>query len=143
MNDIFVPYQEALALKELGFDEPCLTYYFDTLTDIVLYPETQPGSGFSLKGFKNSHKKFQQNDCVAPLYQQAFKWFRDNYKLQHKIWSGKISTVFYGYDIINIEKQEFVINNTENGGGDCDYNNYEEAELECLKKLIEIVKSKS
>jgi hypothetical protein len=27
MNKEFVPYEQALQLKELGFDEPCLGYY--------------------------------------------------------------------------------------------------------------------
>jgi hypothetical protein len=59
------------------------------------------------------------------------------------IFAGKISTVFYGYDLFHIEEQEFVVNNSDNGGGDCDYTTYEEAELACLQKLIEIVKDKT
>ena len=27
MEKDFIPYEEALALKELGFDEPCLAFY--------------------------------------------------------------------------------------------------------------------
>jgi hypothetical protein len=27
MENEFIPYEQALALKELGFDEPCLAYY--------------------------------------------------------------------------------------------------------------------
>jgi len=30
----FVPYKQSLQLKELGFDEPCFTWYWD---DIGLY----------------------------------------------------------------------------------------------------------
>ena len=85
MNKEFVPYKEAIALKELGFNEPCITWYFDTRVDIKLYPESQPGSGLSLKGFKNSHKKIGITDCTAPLYQQAFRWFREEYGLGHMI----------------------------------------------------------
>jgi hypothetical protein len=29
MNKDFVPYEQALVLKELGFDEPCFGYYID------------------------------------------------------------------------------------------------------------------
>jgi hypothetical protein len=49
----FVPYQESLELKELGFDEPCLMYYdySCTLVESGVY------------------------ECKAPLYQQAFRWF--------------------------------------------------------------------
>ena len=31
MEKEFIPYQEALLLKELGFDEPCFTHYFSYL----------------------------------------------------------------------------------------------------------------
>ncbi len=30
MEKDFIPYEEALALKELGFDEPCFAVYFNT-----------------------------------------------------------------------------------------------------------------
>jgi hypothetical protein len=29
MTAEFIPYEQALELKELGFDEPCLAYYSD------------------------------------------------------------------------------------------------------------------
>jgi hypothetical protein len=29
MNKEFVPYEESLALKELGFDEPCLAHWYN------------------------------------------------------------------------------------------------------------------
>jgi hypothetical protein len=129
MEKEFVEYAEALELKALGFDEPCFAVYYNT-------KEFKTYTGAWVK----FNSKFDGRGVIsAPLYQQAFRWFREKYGLQHKPWSGKISTVFYGYDILNIEEQEFVINNSENGGGDCDYDTYEEAELECLKKLIELV----
>jgi hypothetical protein len=73
----------------------------------------------------------------------AFRWFREKYGIKHMIFAGKISTVFYGYDLLHIEEQEFVVNNSDNGGGDCDYTTYEEAEQACLIKLIEICKTKN
>jgi len=131
MEKEFVPYTEALALKELGFDEPCVFLYYNYGSNYVIAEPL----------IKNSNLSGNE-EITAPIYSQAFRWFREKYKLQQIIWSGKISTVFYGYDILNIDEQEFIINNFENGGGDCDYGTYEEAELACLKKLIEIVKEK-
>lgn len=29
MNELFVPYEESLELKELGFDKPCFGLWFD------------------------------------------------------------------------------------------------------------------
>lgn len=53
----FVPYDQALALKELGFDEPCFGFYNDMENNKPM------GGNFPCDG-RNS----------APLYQQAFRW---------------------------------------------------------------------
>ncbi len=66
---------------------------------------------------------------LAPLYTQAFKWFRDNLKLRCKFEPSKDDTVdiFIWY----IVGWQYFKNVKES-----------ESELECLKKLISIVKSK-
>ena len=124
----FVPHEQSLALKELGFNEPCFGYFNTNNCELFL---------------DNSNNRTSNDDdrwCSAPTFSQAFRWFREKYKLQHHIWSGKINSIFYGYDILNIEEQEFVVNNSDISGGDCDYETYEEAELVCLKKLIQLAK---
>ena len=57
----FVPYEPSLALKELGFDELCIKYYW---TD-----------GMFTKTYESplNHNK-RDNLISAPLYQQAFRW---------------------------------------------------------------------
>jgi len=119
MNKEFIPYQQALALKELGFDEPCLGYY------------NYNGSHF----FKYKPKTDDKNLTKAPLYQQAFRWFRDKYGLHRHICYFEDTTVWHGdiYDIKNGGLMNPPMELTN-------YQTYEEAELECLKKLIEIVK---
>ena len=37
MNKEFIPYEQALALKELGFDEPCFGYYNIKDNDLKLF----------------------------------------------------------------------------------------------------------
>ena len=144
MNKIeneFVPYQIALALKELGFDEPCFAGYNfkDGRTGQFTYPSAREPNTTSEARVYHNDKKI----VGAPLYQQAFKFFRERYRFQNILWSGKINTIFYGYDILNIDEQKFILNNSENGGGDCDYDTYEEAELACVVKLIDIVKKQN
>ena len=34
MKEQFVTYEIALKLKELGFDEPCIAYYFNRYGDV-------------------------------------------------------------------------------------------------------------
>ena len=127
MEREFIPYEQALALKELGFGEKCLGYFFEN----KLYTEE---SGDVVKYFKS--------DLTAPLYQQAFRWFREKYSLEGYInlSDSKEGDYFYYFNYINT-------NNIPNRREHCDffignYKTYEQAELECLKKLIEIVKEK-
>jgi hypothetical protein len=131
----FVPYELALELKQLGFDEVCIYHYKkNDEGEHTSHPTFE-----MLTPFGKNHNILDSR-VSAPTYSQAFRWFRENYSLQGIIWSGKISTVFYGYNILNISKQKYIINNTELGGGDCDYETYEEAELGCLRHLIKTVK---
>ena len=65
MEEEFVPYSLALELKELGFNEICLTYYnFDGKI------ERSDDWAF---GVDMEHKR-DRNQCLAPLWQQAFDW---------------------------------------------------------------------
>lgn len=127
MEKEFVPYDLALELKELGFDEGCLTYYFI--------------GGKMSNYFKKVHKNSRliqtqphQFHCTAPLYQQAFRWFREKYNLISSvtgIFKDETKTDFeYWYYILQESDEEIF------------YKTYEEAELACLKQLIKIIKEK-
>lgn len=119
----FIPYNEALALKELGFDDICFGVY------VSFYESTKP----DLSLFWN--EKYNDFDIVvnAPTYSQAFRWFRDNYKLFHHIFSKNDQTF--------VSCIRWYINGMQK---DTPYESsigYEEAELACLRKLIEITKT--
>jgi len=119
----FVLPNEALALKSIGFDEPCLAWYNPNQ---LIY-------AIEIGYVKNSEKWIYKNQCSAPTYRQAFRWFRDKHKLHATITS------------ISQESWQWHIQEPGQKLGelyDEDYESYEEAELECLKKLIEIVKNK-
>ena len=128
MEKEFINYEEALALKELGFDESCFTYWVNDGVNIT-FATTHNRSGWSMIGFKNNQMIKKAGLCTAPLYQQAFRWFRDKYGLRYKFEPTVndcvdvfISTIV-GWEFFKTIKEE-------------------NAEFECLKKLIEIVKSK-
>jgi hypothetical protein len=72
----------------------------------------------------------------APLCQQAFRWFREKYKVDSII-QPTYSTK-YQYRMFHIEGKTKVQIYGEYMGKE--FKTYEEAELACLKKLIEIVK---
>jgi hypothetical protein len=66
-------------------------------------------------------------DC--PTYSQAFRWFREKHGLNSFVYH-------YGEDdILHIINFAYNINNNI---FESDFKLYEEAELACLKKLIEI-----
>lgn len=123
----FIPYEQALALKELGFNEPCLSFYNDK-KEIVIASEND---------FKASFAFDNNNPILSPLYQQAFSWLLKEHSLYAVIiptitmhWTFKTMTVVEGM----IEVPPY--NHVEA----IDYSTYREAELECIKKLIEICK---
>jgi hypothetical protein len=124
MKKEFVPYELAVKLKELGFDEPCLASY-----------ETAFGKGIDFElGYIIDGPK---NYVLAPLYQQAFRWFREKYDLNHVITVadfGKYESGNPDFQCAIYSKNPLLITNMYK------YNTYEEAELACLRKLIEIVK---
>ena len=134
MKNEFTPYDRALKLKELGFDEPCFCYYY-----------TLNGKDWK---FADNHKYHEIDDqlviganftLLAPLFQQAFRWFREKYGIMHRL-----TSYAFGYQI-HLDNTadfdfEFVDRRYDSG---IDYKTYEEAELACLDKLIEIVESKN
>jgi len=124
----FIPYQQALALKELGFDELCLTYYN---YDMKIERSDDWAFGCTLED------KRDRNECLAPLYQQAFRWFREKHKLESIVvpsGNSEGKTNGYYFEIIF----DFSKDNIESDS----YPSYEEAELACIDKLIKIVKNK-
>jgi hypothetical protein len=125
MKNEFIPYEQALALKELGFDESCLGHYgiegLKVSYDRYLNSENK-NSLFPHPSITNNPK------ISAPLYQQAFRWFRDKHGLFYYVTTHD-STDFewYIYDKDQNDWEDDTVQNT-----------YEEAELACLKKLIEL-----
>lgn len=128
METEFIPYNEALALKELGFDEPCLLVYEKFLKQLF-----SSNSNDLNDQPKNSKLVIS---ITAPTFSQTFRWFRDNYKKYNIIfeirnWNGEENQWYY---IIHKDGETLPWNWIEGMS-------YEEAELACLIKLIEIVKS--
>tara|TARA_R110000868_G_scaffold50875_3_gene161982 strand:- start:3913 stop:4335 length:423 start_codon:yes stop_codon:yes gene_type:complete len=140
MEKEFVPYEQALALKELGFDEPCFIYWVYDGVEIT-YSTSHNKSGWSIIGFKNSQMLKKAGLCTAPTFSQAFRWFREKYSLtwEHQFDDSNISLYVGEMAYPDNNLDFFKIIEVEYGR----YNKaYEEAELACLIKLIEIVKKK-
>ena len=138
MEKEFIPYELALALKELGFNEPCFGWFRSTLipsnfTEYFL--ETEFGMNESPSDWVNSN--FLDKACSAPLYQQAFRWFREKYKMDSVIIRSFSMTNSYHYNIVIDQDYGNDLQSTS-----IPNRTYQQAELECLKKLIKIIKNK-
>ena len=123
----FVPYEEALALKELGFDEKCFCNWEESWS-----PELE----HEIRMVLTTDQTWLRPGWIsAPTFSQAFRWFRDK--------RGLVSWISFRIDLK--KKYLWYITDVKNiAARDGDYifdiliESYEEAELACLKKLIEI-----
>jgi hypothetical protein len=132
MDAEFLPYKESLALKELGFDEECMALF--TNGKLTIYGK-QSLDSIKGSGLHNRHLGNSEKMITAPLYQQAFRWFREKYKYLVSPFSteSEEGKVIYYFEIGKVDK--FTVDIYSD-----DKSTYEEAELACLEKLIEIVK---
>ena len=129
MEKQFIPYEQSLAIKELGFNEECFAWYNMSHDNLCFFGDDCCADMYA--GEKSRPE--------APLWQQAFDWFRENNKLNSFIYTP-IDKINYCFEIKNI--LEFINDGDLSEMQSGIKYTYEEARLECLKKLIKIVKNK-
>ena len=120
MKNEFISYEQAVALKELGFDEPCFGNYEDGKDSFYLFEQN----------FKENTNSYYDEEVSAPLKQQVFKWFRENHQLNSWVYNSDLNKYFFT-----------ILQNGRIVKANKSFLTYEEAELACLNKLIEIVKN--
>ena len=114
MKKEFLSYELEVELVELGFNEKT----FDVHSDIIT-------SGF----------KIVKKPTPRILFQQAFRFFREKYMLSGEIYIFKN---IWNFDIEDINNSIQLYTSDINS-----YSTYEDAEIECIKKLIEIAKEQN
>ena len=123
MEKEFVSYEQAVALKELGFDKECFaTWNGDTLDMSLQIP---------------SDDYFTQ----APLKQQVFRWFREKYDFlviirDIDIIASDKSGYRWKWIIFRLTEDIYIAEDKSLLGS----LTYEEAENACIDKLIELSK---
>ena len=126
MKKEFVPYELALELKQLGFDEKSICNW---------EPSWSPDPEHEVRMVLTTDQSWLRPGWVcAPTYSQAFRWFREKYDLFCYV--ELVGDRLFDYMIIG----DFVEEEIDYEDGP--FNTHEEAELACLQKLIEIVKTK-
>jgi hypothetical protein len=137
MNREFVPYNIAVRLKELGFNDECFGWY-STKGDFYLSLNANKSIELNTLTKRGSFA----NAILVPTYSQAFRFFREKHYLISSIYQLGVSVKS------GLSSFEYMIDKLNNLGlsqfiEDFPYNTYEEAELACLENLIELVESKS
>jgi hypothetical protein len=139
----FVKYEEALALKELGFDEDCFAYY---------HINQGYTKGYAFCYFNQPEEYKLDTDILAPTYAQAFRFFRYCYWYYVSISpSVDLNNVDFTIEVSQFFQEDRYVGE----GDDEEYfprglqlihterlDSYPEAEQVCLKKLIEIANTK-
>lgn len=130
MENQFVPYELAVKLKELGFDLDVNAGF----CGLYRSPRNRVVYGLELGSTIGEHTG-NVIVCGAPLWQQAFDWFRERYGF---ICEPK-KYVDWWFDIeiiVNGKAETECIDNTIN------FETYQEARTACLEKLIELITNK-
>lgn len=138
----FINYNQALELKELGFDEPCFVKVW-WLNSINRHTNEPFNPHITINGQdikfeypipeKHPLSEFGVLELQVPTFSQAMKWFDDNTELKGFV-CPSIKEEHFDW-LIRIDWEEEI---------ECEeaYSSRQEAESACLDKLIEIIKSK-
>ena len=118
----FVPYELAVKLKALGFGEHCFGYY---------HVNEGYTKGYAFCYFDKPKRFDSDIGLLAPTFSQAFRWFREKGFLIDFSSHNKDTHDFY----FKWSEDKSILSDT--------YDTYEETELACLSKLIEIMELKS
>ena len=122
IEEQFVPYEIALKLKQLGFDENVLAE-FDSNKELLFYND--------MDGNTILH-------CKAPLWQQAFDWFRERYNHSGEVYfysSADFGKWHFDIEPLKLDGERFTTPVKEG------FQTYSLARESCIEKLIEIIEN--
>jgi hypothetical protein len=125
MEKEFVSYEMALALKELEFNEPCFTYYYNVSSNLRTNISVDTNNGWTY--FPN-----KKSIILAPTFSQSFRFFREKYSLEGAIYRLNFK---WASQVFNIETSTYCFIPEL-------FETYEEAEINSLQKMIKMVKNK-
>lgn len=127
----FIPTIQALLLKELGFNKPCWAWYNIPDEDIRdCFSEGRSPIINSLEDWTAKSENKEVENIGLPTFEQAFTWFREKHNLYSSL--NRTHDQKWSMDIylIGVNKSKSIVFGEK----------YEEVELNCIDKLIEIVK---
>ena len=85
MNDDFAPFELAVKLKEKGFKEKCIAYYWEKIdehTPSFLVEDNMPEDGLCILDLLSNHNQAEWSPFIdAPTISQVLKWLREEKKI--------------------------------------------------------------
>ncbi|HWY33828.1 MAG TPA: hypothetical protein VNX68_04235 [Nitrosopumilaceae archaeon] len=167
MEREFILYDDAIAMKELGFDEPCFAHFVmkdnaplrlysewlsrdfwkgKHIVELDIINERFMSRSVNKRSESAYWKKVWKEQCLAPTYHQAFRWFRDKYDITVSINRNRKYKSLTRYEVkidkkTKLEKKPDRSTKLDFDIYFLDYcDTYEESELQCLKHLIDVAK---
>lgn len=125
MEKEFVSYKQALALKKLGFNEPCFRGW-DIKNKIWYHPDSEVVVN-------------------NPIFSQVFTWAEENHGLYcdfiHAFYKDGVNFLWQIFWYLPVEEQVdgVLTDGTMLYGDNGDYETSRDAKIACLEKLIEIL----
>ena len=123
MNEL-ISYNDSLMLREFGFDEACFAWY--SKGQLILEHHII---------FTGDQYYMRKEDCNAPTFSQAFRFFREKFNLFSCVELHLNFPIRYYFRIEEIGNDDFVYHTEDET---IFYDKYEDAEIACLKLLIKI-----
>lgn len=144
MQKQFVTYDIAVSLKEKGFKEKCIAWYYNPKGNdpdlfLVEYNQAEDNNSVFLdpedkkmKGVGNWKDICEERkySCSAPLWQQVIEWIWDKYSLNITIKNG------YGWEYAISDSTDVIC-------GDGTFNTRNEATKEAILKVFELIKNQT
>ena len=124
IKDQFASYDIAKEVRDLGFDEECLGFYYEHIK-----------TGFIIEIRKVQINQLSKYDVLAPLWSQIIDWFREKHSLYIDIrYPEYEGGVHYAFLIWKMYSEEYI------GSGYT--NDYFESREAAILKAIELIKNK-
>ena len=126
----FVPHNIAQKLRDAGFDEPCMSFYWKD-GELAGYCAKNVSAGYTLEDMSQS----SISDCLAPTYEQVCEWLRKKHHTHIQVeYSWKLGSMDTSYfpRLIKISGQG-------KGGGEKIFEYYDEYVLAQQKGIEEVL----
>ena len=119
MDEIFVPFEIATKLKDIGFNKKCVTFYNKWEE---LNRSDDWSIGYTIDDLVKYHK--YPTNCLAPTWEQAINWLRTekniyielgaNFSAKNwefliaKLWEKGTGSYYHGYSYEEARKQSIL-----------------------------------